>query len=317
MSRATRHGGYIRLYRSLIDCATFRNVPEAMAFAWMILRASWREDTVRYKGRQITLERGDLAISTRDFAAEWEWSEAKVRRYLTRLSTDAMIDARSDAGVNIITICNYDEFQKITSDADAPSDAEGDAKATQYRRSTDAQNKEEKEIKEDKKDLFSSQDVGGETDAMFEQFWALYRRKNDGKKDARRAWVKAVKKAAPGEIIAAAERYIASLEPEKRHGSFQKMAASWLNAEGFFDDYVPYGGKSEPNGQQDEPEWVGDLDPANRGYFNMVRYFIAKGEVFHQLWCAIDANWVDQRLVDILAEHGYDHANPKIAGEAA
>jgi hypothetical protein len=77
-------------------------------------------------------------------AAYWKWSESRVRRYLDRLKADAMIDARTDAGVTVVTICKYDDFQHPLSDTDALDDAEGDAQPTQGRRSTDAQNKESK-----------------------------------------------------------------------------------------------------------------------------------------------------------------------------
>lgn len=57
--------GYVRLHRSLIGHPAFRNDAEAMAFAWMVARAAWKPSCVRYKGRAISLNRGQLAISVR------------------------------------------------------------------------------------------------------------------------------------------------------------------------------------------------------------------------------------------------------------
>lgn len=138
MSPGNIEGGYVHLYRRLWDHPVFRDLTEAAVFVWMVSMAAWRPTRVRYKNLTITLARGQLAISSRDLATKWGWSEAKARRYLDRLQTDAMTDAATDAGVNVVTICNYNEYQSSAGESDAPSDAA----PTQHRRSTDAQNKE-------------------------------------------------------------------------------------------------------------------------------------------------------------------------------
>lgn len=164
--------GYIKLHRQLLDSAHFNNVHEQMAFAWLLMRAQWQDVTVRYKGKSIDLKRGQLALSYRDFANTWGWSEAKCRRFIAKLSEvkpksnrsqtdttsdasgDAVLSASGDAGVNVITILNYNKFQDsdkkddAPSDApdDAPPDAPDDADATQGRRSSDAQNKEDNKL---------------------------------------------------------------------------------------------------------------------------------------------------------------------------
>lgn len=132
--------GFVKIYRSILESPVFKNDEEAMAFAWLVLRASWKDTRVRYKERMISLKRGQLALSSRDFAQHWEWSEARCRRFLNRLKSDAAIDAQSDAGVTVITICNYGVYQGDGREDDAPTDAQ----VTQERRTTDAQNNEEK-----------------------------------------------------------------------------------------------------------------------------------------------------------------------------
>jgi len=135
-------GGYVKIFRSVYDCPAFRDAIEASCFVWMISRAAWRPVSVRYRGLRLELDRGELAISTRDLAATFGWSEVKSRRFLSRLQSDAMIDARTDAGVTIIRLSNYDAFQGSVEPDDAPTDALGSAEVTQHRRSADAQNKE-------------------------------------------------------------------------------------------------------------------------------------------------------------------------------
>ena len=103
--------GYVHLHRKLLGHPAFRNDAEAMAFAWLVIRASWKESRVRYKDRLLTLKRGQLAVSVRDFAKAMDRDKAWIERLLKRLKAETMIETVNETGVNVITICNYSEYQ--------------------------------------------------------------------------------------------------------------------------------------------------------------------------------------------------------------
>jgi hypothetical protein len=111
--------GYVRLYRSLFGHPAFRDESQAMAFAWMIGKASWRDTRVRYKGHSINLKRGQLAISVRDMGAAFDRDKAWIERLWKRLKSETMIETRTEAGVTIITICNYGEYQHEADDRES------------------------------------------------------------------------------------------------------------------------------------------------------------------------------------------------------
>lgn len=113
---ADASGGYVLIYRRLLDHPAFRNPAEAMAFAYLVVNASWRPARVRYKERTITLQRGQLAMSVRDFAAAMVRSKSWADRFLKRLANRDMIETADGTGVNVITICNYSEYQAETYD---------------------------------------------------------------------------------------------------------------------------------------------------------------------------------------------------------
>jgi hypothetical protein len=145
--------GFVQIHRQLLDNPVFNSDAEAMAFAWMVLRASWRPVSVRYKGREIDLERGQLCMSVRDMAERLERSKDWVSRFLTRLEKAKMIEKHRDRGClatatptatatatasNVITICNYDKYQANSeTTATAPRQH-----VRQDRDSTATQNKE-------------------------------------------------------------------------------------------------------------------------------------------------------------------------------
>jgi hypothetical protein len=103
--------GYARVHRALLDHPAFRSDAEAMGFAWLVLRASWRPVRVRYKGKGIDLARGQLAVSVRDFAAAMDRPKGWGERLFARLRHEAMIGTAAGHGVLLITICNYDRYQ--------------------------------------------------------------------------------------------------------------------------------------------------------------------------------------------------------------
>ncbi len=141
--------GWILIYRSLINHPTFRDDVERGVFAMLLLRAQWKPFEKRLSnGRRIILQRGQLDLPSRKLATLTGWSEPKCRRYLTRLQSDALIDVSSDAGVNVVTFCNYDKYQNDPGGGDAPSDAPAETEPTRDRRATDAHYKKGKKGKE-------------------------------------------------------------------------------------------------------------------------------------------------------------------------
>lgn len=137
-------GGYIRAYRAVFSNPIFKNKGEAMVFIYLVMEAAWAPMTVRYKGRLIDLQRGQLAISVRDLATAMDRSKGWVERFLEALRNRDMIGTVNETGVNVITICNYDKFQPISDDLGTATEKNRDRTGTQK--------KEDKELKEKKED---------------------------------------------------------------------------------------------------------------------------------------------------------------------
>ncbi len=132
--------GVFAVDRGIWEHPSFANEPltEREAWAWLIGEASFKARTKRIGSVVLELKRGQVAASLRFMADKWQWSEPRVRRFLKRLKTDAMIDASTDAGITVVNICNYDKYQKVSLPRDAVDDAEKDAAATQQRRKVES-----------------------------------------------------------------------------------------------------------------------------------------------------------------------------------
>lgn len=242
------------------------------AWAWMVEEARWRDGPETVGGKRIQLRRGQFSHSLRYLAKAWKWDDAKVRRFLDALSTNKMIDAHTDAGQTVITICKYDEYQTNADSADAGNDAE----ATQPRRSGDAEKKEgelrEKGNQEEgslrspsaratpehSSSLFPDRQTTGkatkrtERCADFEVFWKSYPRK-EGKGHAERAFGAALKHADAATIIRAVRAFPFDLSQPR----YIPHAATWLNGKRWEDE--PAGdGPARPQGRQHPTGPVGD-----------------------------------------------------------
>jgi hypothetical protein len=141
--------GVFAVSRDVFDHPSFARQPftEREAWIWLIAEAVWKDRTVRVGRAVIDLKRGQCAFSTRFLASKWQWSEATVRRFLKRLENDAMVVVKADALATQVTICKYNEYQRVSLPRDAPNDALGDALVTHSRRK-----EESTEYTEDKKE---------------------------------------------------------------------------------------------------------------------------------------------------------------------
>lgn len=129
-------GGVFAVARNIFEHDVFEPEPftEREAWIWLIREAAWKPRRVRVGKKLCDLERGQLATSMRFMAGRWQWAEARVRRFLKKLKSDAMIEVVSDALATQITICNYNNYQRVSLPSDAVIDADTDAAATQQRR---------------------------------------------------------------------------------------------------------------------------------------------------------------------------------------
>lgn len=107
--------GFIKLSRKFFESDMWRT-PRTYneGEAWLDLIQSARfeaaEQTARVGGREITWGQGQYPASNRFLAARWQWSEKRVRSFLTQLKRKGMITTECLQGMNIITLVNYRKY---------------------------------------------------------------------------------------------------------------------------------------------------------------------------------------------------------------
>lgn len=226
--------GVFAVDRGWFDHPTFKPEPftEREAWIWLIAEAAFRAHRRRVGSVTVTLTRGQLAHSLRFMADKWRWKEPRVRRFLARLKEDAMIDAASDAGVTVITICNYSKYQRVSLPIDAASDAGSDAPATQLRRKEE----DTKDTKEQQQtqNLPPCRAVASATrtdrDKRFEEFWKSYPKRlgANPKAPARKLFVGFIKSGVDPDAIIEGARRCATADARKVGTEYIPQAVKWL-----------------------------------------------------------------------------------------
>ena len=158
--------GTVRISRDIFGHECFADEPltEREAWVWLIMEAAWKPHTRRVGDYIVDVDRGQVAASVRFMASAWKWTPAKVQRFTKRLIRLGMISAKTDTGVSVVTICNYDEYQ-------APAQA-ADTGAIQVRYRSDTKEKEGKEREEGKDTEANASDADASSPSLKEQVWA-------------------------------------------------------------------------------------------------------------------------------------------------
>ncbi len=114
---SNRKPGFVLIHRSILDNPTFRNIDEAMFFAFLVIKANWRSGERRYDERVYKLERGDLVLGERKLAEAFDWSRQKLRGVMSRLEATDMLTRKwvqhGDQRAPVVTICNYSHYQNV------------------------------------------------------------------------------------------------------------------------------------------------------------------------------------------------------------
>jgi hypothetical protein len=159
--------------RGWMDHPVFRGerYTRAQAWLWLIENATWKPHKVLVDGKIITLKRGQLSYSVRYLAAAWSWRRSRVDRFLKILVAETMVDTRcsktgtaSGTAQNVITICNYDKYQRRSSTS-------GTGIGTMLGQQRDSSGTNKKKGKKGNKERGC---MDGKPDDAFEEFWDAY-----------------------------------------------------------------------------------------------------------------------------------------------
>ena len=100
-------GGYVRLYRSLLEWEWFQDSPTLHVFLFLLLSACFRP--IRHAG--VELAPGQLITSYSSICARTGLTLAQVRTALRHLKSTGEITQQTTSSFSIITLTNFSRWQ--------------------------------------------------------------------------------------------------------------------------------------------------------------------------------------------------------------
>lgn len=126
--------GWIALHRNIRDHWVYQEKRVFSKYeAWLdlLMDANHQNNKFLFDGQLIEVNRGKFITSVRQLCERWGWSNTKVNRFLKMLEDDQMLIRKSDSKKTVITIVNYDFYQRYDSKEATQKRQQNDAEASQ------------------------------------------------------------------------------------------------------------------------------------------------------------------------------------------
>ena len=106
--------GWFKIHRKLFDHWLWdsKNKSKFEAWLWMINRANHEDNEFLLGNELVTSRRGQFVTSELKLMSIFGWSKSKVRAFTNLLKKELMIDVKKDRRKTVITILNYNTYQK-------------------------------------------------------------------------------------------------------------------------------------------------------------------------------------------------------------
>ena len=119
-----KRGGYIKLFRALAASEMWTKEPFTRGQAWvdLLLLANFAPGHIRVRGNRVDIGRGQVGWSVERLAERWMWSKGKLLRFLKELETDQQIERQKSFVSSVLTITNYEKYQKMVRQTERKTD---------------------------------------------------------------------------------------------------------------------------------------------------------------------------------------------------
>lgn len=145
--------GFYLMHRGWMENPAFKESQfcDRMAWIWLIEQACYEPHQTRKGYELITVGRGQVPITFRLLQQAWGWGMNRITGTLNLWKTSGMIEVKTERGLTVITICNYDKYQSRPKESGTQTGTQVDTQTERKReRPIYKEVKEVKEVKEKK-----------------------------------------------------------------------------------------------------------------------------------------------------------------------
>ncbi len=116
--------GWIKLHRVLLEKEIFQDAYVLKVFLYVLLKAAYKEMKIRVGNQSIELAAGQLLYGRKSVSEKLGMGEGKLRGIMDYLVQNGSITIESHSKYSIVTIVNWEQYQKGECEPDFPFDVD-------------------------------------------------------------------------------------------------------------------------------------------------------------------------------------------------
>ena len=213
--------GWLKLHRSIIDSALFKDLEVLKIWIWLLCNASFDTHDTLFFGKVITVHPGQIVTGRKKIAQSTDLNESKVYRALMLLKSLGNIEIKSNNKFSVITIVKWAKYQGdleiVNSKTTAKQQQDNNTATTGQQQ--DNTTKEIKKLKKERNNKICP---------FFESVWSIYPNKQ-GKSAVSKKAMKELADAGEEVITAAVEKYRKKIEREKTDIKYVIHGSTFFN----------------------------------------------------------------------------------------
>lgn len=215
-------GGWIKLYRKLLESPVFDSEKGLKIWVWCLLKANHR-DKVIFIGRQrLLVKKGSFIMGGHNAQEILKIARSTIFHWLHILEREGMVSIKKTNKYTVVTIPKWNDYQDDWQQMDINSTTNETQKIT---------NKNDKNVENDKKNT---------ENVLFEEFWKIYPRK-EAKAKAKVAFERKVHTFEQLKVVMSFIMHaVKSDRWQEDGGRFIPHATTFINQERWNDDKSMY-----------------------------------------------------------------------------
>ena len=171
-------GGYIKLYRQLLDNPVVcKDAYHYAIWGYLLLSATHDNYDVVFGKKRITLKPGQLITSRKSISEQFHINESKCERVLTLFKNEQMIEQQSSSKNRLITIQKWTDYQSL--------EQQNEQQVNNNRTTSEQQVNTNKNVKKNK-NVKNKEDSSSFTPPTLDEVIAYAKEKNQNEDLARR-----------------------------------------------------------------------------------------------------------------------------------
>ena len=228
--------GWLKLHRSIIDSAVFKDLEVLKIWIWLLCNASFDTHDTLFWGKVITIHPGQIVTGRKKIAQSTDLNESKVYRALMLLKSLGNIEIKSNNKFSVITIVKWAKYQGdleiVNSKTTAKQQQDNNTATTGQQQ--DNTTKEIKKLKKERNNNICS---------FFQSVWDEYPKKL-GKNKVTKAAMKQLEEAGIDTVMEAVRRYVEKIKMDGTEEKYIMHGSTFFN--GAWREYVVWDKPEEP-----------------------------------------------------------------------